>query len=115
MDLRLRQKDVAEELGVNKDTIRNWEMERAAPALWQWPGIVRFLGYVPFDTTGDALPLCERLKGYRSVRGLSQKRLAALLGVDASAVWHWERGRSRPNEQHAARIEGLLKRTRPSP
>jgi DNA-binding transcriptional regulator YiaG len=97
----LRQKDVAERLGVNQDTIRNWEVGRAAPALWQWPAIVRFLGYVPFSTDGG---LSERLKTYRRLHGLSQRRLAAILGVDPMTVGHWEQGASRPNAAYLDRI-----------
>lgn len=105
LDLGLRQKDVAKQLGVNKDTIRNWEVGRASPALWQWPGLIRFLGYVPFCTDGN---LPKRLKAYRQVHALSQKRLAQSLGVDPSTVWHWEQGRSRPRAVRAARIAALL-------
>ncbi|MBI2073639.1 MAG: helix-turn-helix transcriptional regulator [Gemmatimonadetes bacterium] len=52
LDLGLRQDDVARKLGVSLDTIRNWEVGRAAPAQWQWAGIIRFLGYAPFSTKG---------------------------------------------------------------
>ena len=105
LDLGLRQKDVAKRLKVNKDTIRNWELGRATPAVWQWPGIIRLLGYVPFGTDGG---LPERLKAYRRIRGVSQKNLAGLIGVDESTLWHWERGRSRPNAQCLARLYELL-------
>jgi hypothetical protein len=30
---------------VSTDTIRNWEVGRARPALRQWPRLVAFLGY----------------------------------------------------------------------
>lgn len=92
---------MARRLGVSPDTIRNWDVGRAQPALWQWPGIVRFLGYAPFSTDGS---LVDRLRAYRRLHGLSQKRLAALLGVDPSTMWHWERGYSQPNEDNATRI-----------
>jgi len=107
-DLGLRQVDVAKGLGVNKDTIRNWEVGRAAPALWQWPGIIRLLGYVPFEVAGDSLPLLQRLRTYRRARGLSQRKLARLLEVDESTLGHWEQERSRPNALHLARTHQLL-------
>ena len=108
LDLGLRQKDVAKQLGVNKDTIRNWEVGRAAPALWRWPAIIRFLGYVPFSNNG-ALP--DRLRCYRRLHGLSQKRLAALLGVDPGTVSHWERPFSPLNKERVEKIESLLARS----
>ncbi|MBI4410044.1 MAG: helix-turn-helix transcriptional regulator [Gemmatimonadetes bacterium] len=53
LDLGLRQKDLARRLGVNVNTVTNWEVGRSTPALWHVPGIIRFLGYEPFETTGD--------------------------------------------------------------
>jgi len=105
LDLGLRQRDVARQLGVRVDTIRNWEVGRHAPAQWQWPFVVAFLGYVPFGTDGS---LAEKLRAYRRVHGLSQVRLADLIGVDPSTVWHWERGRTQPTDEHAPTIKALI-------
>ncbi len=105
LDLGLLQRDVARALGVRVDTVRNWEVGRNGPAQWQWPAIVAFLGYVPFSTDGDLL---EKLKAHRRLHGLSQKRLAALLGVDASTVWDWEQGHGHPTDEHAERINALI-------
>lgn len=80
---RLLQREIAERLGVDRTTVYNWESGSISPAQWQWPAIVAFLGYVPFSTDGD---LPNRLKAYRRVHGLSQIRLAALIGVDPSSV-----------------------------
>jgi len=114
LDLGLRQRDVAEQVGVNKDTVRNWEIGRAAPALRQWPRIIRLLGYVPFEVGGDSLALSERLKTHRKTHGLSQRKLADLLEVDEGTVRHWERGTSQPKTLHRKRIETLFRRARPS-
>ncbi|HLC40839.1 MAG TPA: helix-turn-helix transcriptional regulator [Methylomirabilota bacterium] len=105
LDLGLLQREVAAKLGARVDTIRNWEVDRNAPAQWQWPAIVGFLGYVPFSTDGD---LSDKLKAYRRVHGLSQTRLAAILEVNASTVRHWERRKSQPTVGHTTRIEALL-------
>lgn len=95
------------QLAVNKDTILNWEVGRAAPALRQWPALIRFLGYRPFSVNG-VLP--EQLKAHRRIHGLSQKRLAVMLGVDPSTLARWERGRGEPGAAHAKRIEALSAR-----
>lgn len=105
LDLGQLQKVVARKLGVTVDTVRNWEVNRAAPAVWQWPRIIRFLGYVPFSLDG-ALP--DRLKAYRRTHGLSQGKLARLLGVDESTLWHWEKRKSRPNGNHLPKVQALL-------
>jgi len=108
LELRLRQEDLAKQLGVSKDTIRNWEVGRHSPAVWQWPSVTQFLGCVPGTATGDSSSLGDRLRSYRRLRGLSQERLARLPGVDDSTVWQWERRKSQPRVEHATRIEGLL-------
>jgi DNA-binding transcriptional regulator YiaG len=105
LDLGLLQREVAAHVGVRVDTIRNWEVGRNTPAQWQWPAVVRFLGYVPFRTDGD-LPV--KLKAYRRIQGLSQTRLAGMIGVDPSTVWHWERGDSQPNAEHRQAIDALI-------
>ena len=105
LDLGLLQREVAATLGVRVDTIRNWEVGRNGPAQWQWPAVVAFLGYVPFGTDGS---LAEKLKAYRRLHGLSQVRLADLIGVDPSTVWHWECRNSSPSRQHMGRIRTLL-------
>jgi len=44
LDLGLRQKDVAEQLGVDEMTINNWERHRTRPIGRLLPAISRFLG-----------------------------------------------------------------------
>lgn len=56
------------------------------PALWFVPRIIRFLATYHSTQPGNSLSLGDRLKAYRRVRGLSHKRLAAILGVDPSTL-----------------------------
>jgi transcriptional regulator with XRE-family HTH domain len=50
----------------------------------------------------------DRVRYLRERRRLSQGELALLLGVDRTAIVHWERGRSRPRDIDAlARALGL--------
>lgn len=44
----LLQRDVARQIGVNKDTIYNWETNRTGPEVRLIPRIIDFLGYAPF-------------------------------------------------------------------
>jgi transcriptional regulator with XRE-family HTH domain len=93
LDRGLRQRDLARELGVTPDTIRNYESGRSSPEVRLWPAILRFLGYDPRETR-DGFP--ERLRRARVSRGMSQAELAALLGVQTATVGAWERGLHRP-------------------
>jgi len=55
MDLGLLQREVADQIGVSKDTYRFWECNATHPLPRLWPGITGFLGYQPSlktDTPG---------------------------------------------------------------
>ncbi len=43
----LTQKQVADQIGVDKTTIFNWERERVVPAVRLMTKILDFIGYVP--------------------------------------------------------------------
>ncbi|HKZ19445.1 MAG TPA: helix-turn-helix transcriptional regulator [Acidimicrobiia bacterium] len=47
LDLGLLQKDVAQQLGVSKDTVRNWEANRTQPGRLFLLRIAEFLGNLP--------------------------------------------------------------------
>ncbi len=105
LDLGLLQKEMAQELEVSKDTVRNWEADRVQPTAWQFPGIVRFLGYLPW---GPAEAIADRLVFYRRVNGLSQRRLAEVLGVDPTTVARWEDGRGCPCNRLRRRVDRVI-------
>jgi transcriptional regulator with XRE-family HTH domain len=98
LDNGLLQKEVAAQIGVTKCTIQYWETNRVAPALRFRPRIANFLGYDCCD--GRALEfLAQRLKAHRYRFGLSRKKLAAFLGVDATTLAGWETERHRPTNK----------------
>jgi transcriptional regulator with XRE-family HTH domain len=74
-----------------------WETNRVSPALRFLPKIIAFLGY---DPCVDRQPqsLAEQLKAQRKKLGLSQKKLAGLLGIDQSTLASWERVEHRPTK-----------------
>ncbi|MBY0533740.1 MAG: helix-turn-helix domain-containing protein [Rickettsiaceae bacterium] len=49
LDLDLSQREVAKLLKVKTDTVTNWELNRNDPQVSQYPSIIQFLGYYPFD------------------------------------------------------------------
>jgi transcriptional regulator with XRE-family HTH domain len=94
LTLGLRQRQVAERLGVTTKTYANWEWgvsQRAALRLL--PAVIRFLGYDPRPRP-ETFP--ERLRFAREGRGLSVQGLAALLGTVPSTILAWEKGSRRP-------------------
>jgi transcriptional regulator with XRE-family HTH domain len=107
LDLKLLQKDVAGILGVNTNTITNWEKNRCQPKLYLIPKIIRFLGYTPFSNNEEST-LSEAIKAYRLMHGLSQKKLAKGLGVDPTTLARWENSTSKPGKRLRKRLAGLL-------
>jgi transcriptional regulator with XRE-family HTH domain len=110
LDLGLRQKDVAQQLGVKTETVTNWEKNYTAPQLYLIPRVIQFLGYDPVEDDSDSLSLGERVVRVRQRLGITQKDLARRLGVDPSTLAHWEYGRRRPMPKNRAKLEEFIVR-----
>jgi transcriptional regulator with XRE-family HTH domain len=93
LDLRLFQGQVAEQIGVHEMTITGWESNATVPEVRYMPGIIQFLGYDP-TPPAESIPKC--LADARKQLGLSQRKMAAKLGVDPSTLMGWEAGRHQP-------------------
>jgi transcriptional regulator with XRE-family HTH domain len=106
LDLRMQMKELAALLGVHPATIRNWEHGRSTADLRSIPAAVHFLGADP--RPAGSFPL--RLRLARERLGLSQRALAALLGVDSKTVWYWEHGLHEPPAAFVPRIEAVIGR-----
>jgi len=103
--LKLLQKQVAKQLGVDEASVYNWENNRSKPGLVYMPAIIRFLGYNPLPPVdGWADGLVQR----RTILGLSQKESAKRLGVDPGTLARWERGEREPTGKFAARVSHFL-------
>ena len=53
------------------------------------------------------MTLGERLKRYRTRKGLSQEKIAELLGVSRQAVTKWEAGQTTPSSDHLMTLASL--------
>jgi transcriptional regulator with XRE-family HTH domain len=106
LDLNLLQGQVAEQIGVHEMTITNWEVNATVPGVRYMPAISLFLGYDP-QPPADSIP--ERLATARKVLGLSQRKIAAKLGVDSATFMGWEAGRHQPTEESIDMIAGILR------
>ena len=85
LGLKLFQKDVAEQLGVEKT--------------------IEFLGCDPLP---PASTLAEQLVRKRTSLGLSQEESAKRLGVDPSTLAKWERGERKPGGVFLGRVKRFL-------
>jgi transcriptional regulator with XRE-family HTH domain len=112
LDLSLRQKDVSQRLGVSEASIWYWEKNLASPSFGKIPKIIKFLGYVPYDSTGKTFE--QQITIARRVLGLSQKELANFLGVDSGTVRRWEKGRGRPKGKLLVKLSSYLEERRSS-
>lgn len=106
LDLGILQKDVAQQIGVSKATITNWESDHNFPELRFIPAIIEFLDYWPYDTPTDNLG--QQIVAKRTRQRLSQKELARLLGVDPSTLRRWEGSRGQPLMKHRVRVMAFL-------
>ncbi len=52
--------------------------------------------------------LGDHLRKRRLDRGLTQKELAAMLGVDETSVYNWEKNRCRPARQMMQKIAAFM-------
>jgi DNA-binding transcriptional regulator YiaG len=103
--LGLYQGQVAYELGVDEATIYNWEGNRTEPAVRLIPRIIQFLGYCPYT---PGLSTAECIKLIRQSLGLSQKKMARIVGVDASTLKRWEAGIRRPSDLYVEHLLGAV-------
>jgi transcriptional regulator with XRE-family HTH domain len=103
--LKLLQKQVAEQLGVDKMTISNWENNLSKPRVEYMPNVIRFLGYNPLPPSNG---WADRLVQARTAMGLTQKQAAKRIGVDASTLARWERAEREPAGTFAASAKRFL-------
>lgn len=105
LDLKLLQKQVADQIGVHKTTITGWERNATIPEIRYMPAIIQFLAYNPLPA---AMSLPERLATARRALGLSQRKMAGKLGVDPATLMGWEAGRHQPTDKNLDLIERVL-------
>ena len=104
--LKMLQKEVAEQLGVDKTSVFNWEANTSAPEIRYMPAIIGFLGYNPLP---EAKGWGERLVRHRSTLGMTQKEAARQLGVDQGTLARWERGEREPQGAFLGRVKRFVR------
>jgi DNA-binding transcriptional regulator YiaG len=90
LDRVLSQKQVAELIGVDEDTITTWENGRRRPQIQWYPKILAFLRYNPF--AHDLETISGKLRHIRVCNGYSVKVFARILNIDPATLKRWEKG-----------------------
>ena len=106
MDKEMLQAEVATIIGVTEICVTNWENGRGEPQIRYMPQIISFLGYVPILPSLETFG--ERIKFYRQQKGLSHKRFAKLIGVDAGTISLWENGKNQPLGKHLKTLNDTI-------
>lgn len=103
-----------------REVYKRWEGDEREPVVSEWPDILRFLGYYPFE---EQTPVDLVLKA-RRCQGVDQKTLARTFGVIHQRLRLWEHGSEIPDKgamDHLARLARLpgamlsTEATRPDP
>ena len=101
LNQNLKQKDVAQFVGVDPFTILNWEKNKTEPGARYYPKIVEFLGYCPIRY---AHSFGELLRFHRTHKGLSHRKLGKILGFDPASVSRWESSERKPYRKWKNRL-----------
>jgi len=89
LDQGLKQRTVAQELGVRVETLANWALGKAKPLVRHMAGLIRLLGYDPVPGEDS---LSGRFRAARRRLGLTQAEAAARLGLAGGPSWIWSTG-----------------------
>ena len=105
LGLKLLQREVAEQLGVNVASLVNWEGNLSTPHIQFIPAIITFLGYDPLPAADS---LGDQLVRHRTIMGLNRNLAAKQIGVDAGTLSKWERGERQPTGAFLTRVNRFL-------
>lgn len=104
--MKLTKRQLSLKFNVSDVTIYLWEKNRVKPSLAQIPKIIEFLGRDPLEKQTENLG--DKIREFRRIHGLSQKKLAEQLGVDPTTLAGWERGKHKISDQNFKKIDKLF-------
>jgi ribosome-binding protein aMBF1 (putative translation factor) len=77
----------------------------------QIPKIIDFLGRDPYKRDlykKETENLGDKIREYRRIHGLSQKKLAEQLQIDQTTLAGWERGEHRPAKKQLEKLRSIF-------
>ena len=87
LDLGHNRKFAASLIGVDPESLKNWESGKTEPAVGFYPRLLSYLGYNPLPEAGTR---GARIRRERISRGMSRKALAEAAGVDEATIKRME-------------------------
>lgn len=102
---RQYQSEVARIIAVDEETIYSWEGGRHPPRVHNYPRIIAYLGYYPFNHETDSI--AGKLLQVRYSNGYSRKQMALILGNDTATIRRWELLKSSVHANRHQSIMGL--------
>jgi transcriptional regulator with XRE-family HTH domain len=105
LDRGLRQRDVADTLGVQEQAVTLWERNRRKPRLKSLAKLHELIGTEPPDLGGS---VGQRLRSQRIRLGWTQEDLARKLGVSQKLLRSWEKRNVDPWGQNRVAVEKFL-------
>jgi transcriptional regulator with XRE-family HTH domain len=104
--LGLEQKEVAAILGVNTNTILNWEKGYNRPVIRYLAQLITFIGYDPESPNPQTI--AEHLVAKRREHGWTQRVAAKRWGVDPGTWLRWENGGTIMLVEHRTMIADFI-------
>ncbi len=106
IDRGLSQPQVAKLLNVTTDSVTGWELNRYEPQARLAKRIIKFIGYLPFNT--EDLSIGRKLYLARLISGQTQEQVAAEIGCDESNLRYIELDKRKTGKQTMSKIQGFI-------
>ncbi len=107
----LLQKDLAEQLGVSADTVRNWELGHSKPSPQNLQKLAEMVKLPQRFLLVSEAEFPHRFLLVRRRLALSQAEIASHLRVTRDTISNWERGRNEPRGETRERVDQLIEET----
>lgn len=103
---------LAPHLGVHEATLKNWEQQkfpvpdRHLPVVFDWleASITDRPKYVQTPDPEEVRVVVEQMARERRRLGISQGKLAKIIGVNPSLIWNWEQDRYLPGPENLTKV-----------
>ena len=106
IDRGLSQPQVAKLLKVTTDSVTGWELNRYEPQARLAKRIIKFIGYLPFNT--EDLSIGRKLYLARLISGQTQQQVAVEIGCDESNLRYIELDKRKPGKQMMVKIQEFI-------